>query len=33
MALICEASYGLMIAMRGSGIAMEAIWVSGVGVP
>ena len=33
MALICELSYGLMITMRGSGIAIDAICGSGVGVP
>ena len=29
----CEASYGLMITMRGSGTPIEAICGSGVGAP
>ena len=33
IALSCEVSYGLMIAIRGSGTAIDAICGSGVGVP
>jgi hypothetical protein len=33
IAASCVLSYGLMMAIRGSGVPIEAIWVRGVGLP